>query len=59
MKFLLSILSLLAMSNFAQAQSPIDDMVKDWERAKAYTYGSGEKTSGSYDTAEPHWLMGR
>lgn len=37
MKILLSILSLLAMSNFAQAQSPIDDMVKDWERAKAYT----------------------
>ena len=37
MKILLSILSLFAMTTFVQAQSPIDDMVKDWERAKAYT----------------------
>ena len=27
----------LALSNFVQAQSPINDMVKEWERAKAYT----------------------
>ena len=37
MKILLSILSLFAMTTFVQAQSTIDDMVKDWERAKAYT----------------------
>ncbi|MBS4040915.1 MAG: DinB family protein [Flavobacteriales bacterium] len=37
MKILLSILTLLVMNTFAQAQSPIDDMIKDWERAKAYT----------------------
>ena len=37
MKTLLSILSLFAMTTFVQAQSPIDEMVKDWERAKAYT----------------------
>ena len=27
----------LALGNFVQAQSPINDMVKEWERAKAYT----------------------
>lgn len=37
MKILATLITLFAMSNFAQAQSPIDDMVKDWERAKAYT----------------------
>lgn len=37
MKILLSILSLFAMTTFVQAQSTIDEMVKDWERAKAYT----------------------
>lgn len=37
MKILLSILSLVLVTSFAQAQSPIEDMVKDWERAKAYT----------------------
>lgn len=28
---------LMGISSFATAQSPIDDMIKDWERAKAYT----------------------
>ena len=37
MKTLLSIFSLFLITSFAQAQSPIEDMVKDWERAKAYT----------------------
>lgn len=37
MKLLLSLCLLLGITAFAQAQSPIDDMVKDWERAKAYT----------------------
>jgi uncharacterized damage-inducible protein DinB len=37
MKILLSILSLVLVTSFAQAQSPIEDMIKDWERAKAYT----------------------
>ncbi|MFC5191045.1 DinB family protein [Algoriphagus aquatilis] len=37
MKILLSILSLFAMTTFVQAQSTIDEMVKDWERSKAYT----------------------
>lgn len=37
MKILFSLLTLLAMTTFAHAQSPVDDMVKDWERAKAYT----------------------
>lgn len=27
----------MSMSRFAQAQSPVEEMVKDWERAKAYT----------------------
>ena len=35
---LFTLLSLvLALGNFVQAQSPINDMVKEWERAKAYT----------------------
>ena len=35
---LFSFLSLvLALGNSVQAQSPINDMVKEWERAKAYT----------------------
>ncbi len=37
MKILATLITLFAMTTFAQAQSPIDDMVKDWERAKAYT----------------------
>lgn len=37
MKTLATLLSLLAMTTIAQAQSSIEDMVKDWERAKAYT----------------------
>lgn len=37
MKLLATLLTLLVMTTFAHAQSPIDDMVKDWERAKAYT----------------------
>lgn len=28
---------LLSTTSFAQAQSPIDEIVKEWERAKAYT----------------------
>lgn len=37
MKILFSLLTLLAMTTFAHGQSPVDEMVKDWERAKAYT----------------------
>lgn len=37
MKILLSILTFLVMNTIVQAQSPVDEMVKDWERAKAYT----------------------
>lgn len=37
MKILLSILTLLVMNTIVQAQSPVNEMVKDWERAKAYT----------------------
>jgi uncharacterized damage-inducible protein DinB len=35
-KHLLSVLFLVAMSTFSYAQS-VDELVKDWERAKAYT----------------------
>jgi uncharacterized damage-inducible protein DinB len=35
-KHLLSVLFLIAVSTFSQAQS-VDELVKDWERAKAYT----------------------
>lgn len=37
MKILISILLIFAATTITKAQSPIDDMVKDWERAKAYT----------------------
>ena len=37
MKTLLSILGLLLLSPFAFAQSPAEELIKDWERAKAYT----------------------
>lgn len=37
MKTLLSILALFAMTTVVQAQSSVEDLVKDWERAKAYT----------------------
>ncbi len=37
MKLLFTILSLFAMTTVVQAQSPIDEIIKDWERAKAYT----------------------
>lgn len=37
MKILLSVLTLLVLGTSAQAQSSVDDIVKDWERAKAYT----------------------
>lgn len=37
MKTLLSILTLFLMSTIVQAQSSIDEIIKDWERAKAYT----------------------
>jgi uncharacterized damage-inducible protein DinB len=37
MKILISILLIFAATMITKAQSPIDDMVKDWERAKAYT----------------------
>jgi uncharacterized damage-inducible protein DinB len=35
-KHLLSVLFLVAVSTFSQAQS-VEELVKDWERAKAYT----------------------
>ncbi len=37
MKTLLPIFSLFLITSFAQAQSPIENMIKDWERAKIYT----------------------
>nr|WP_287938345.1 DinB family protein [Algoriphagus sp.] len=37
MKILISILLIFAATTITKAQSPIDDIVKDWERAKAYT----------------------
>ena len=37
MKLLFTILSLFVMTTVVQAQSPIDEIIKDWERAKAYT----------------------
>lgn len=36
-KYILSALFILAASTFAQAQQSIDEIVKEWERAKAYT----------------------
>lgn len=37
MKILSTLCLLIGISTFAQAQSSIDEMVKDWERAKVYT----------------------
>lgn len=37
MKTLLSILTLFLMSTIVQAQSSIEEIINDWERAKAYT----------------------
>ncbi len=37
MKLLSTIFLLLGISTFTQAQTSIDEIVKDWERAKAYT----------------------
>jgi uncharacterized damage-inducible protein DinB len=37
MKTFLILLFLISMTTFAQAQSSVEDMIKDWERAKAYT----------------------
>lgn len=37
MKLLATLFFVLGAINFAKAQRSVDDMVKDWERAKAYT----------------------
>jgi uncharacterized damage-inducible protein DinB len=37
MKILSTIFLFFGLSTFVQAQSTIDELVKDWERAKAYT----------------------
>lgn len=37
MKILITLVMFLGLSFVASAQSPIEEMVKDWERAKAYT----------------------
>jgi len=37
MKITLILLFLISITTFAQAQSSVGDMIKDWERAKAYT----------------------
>lgn len=37
MKLFSTLFILLGISTFAQAQTSIDEIVKDWERAKAYT----------------------
>ena len=36
-KLFMTLCFMLAISHIARAQSSMDDMVKDWERAKAYT----------------------
>ena len=36
-KFFTTLCILLTTFHFTQAQSPVNDMVKEWERAKAYT----------------------
>ncbi|WP_312905857.1 MULTISPECIES: DinB family protein [Sphingobacterium] len=36
-KVLIAVCSMLLLSNFSFAQSSVDDLVKEWERAKAYT----------------------
>lgn len=36
-KFFTTLYFLLTVFHFAHAQSPVNDMVKEWERAKAYT----------------------
>jgi len=36
-KFFTTLCFLLTAFHFAHAQSPVNDMVKEWERAKAYT----------------------
>jgi uncharacterized damage-inducible protein DinB len=36
-QFFTSLCLLLCTVHFAQAQTPLNDMVKEWERAKAYT----------------------
>ena|SRR5688572_29370762 len=36
-KFVLSVLLFCVGTSFAQAQRTIDEVVKEWERAKAYT----------------------
>jgi uncharacterized damage-inducible protein DinB len=36
-KLLLTLLVLISIVSFSQAQSSIDEIVKEWERAKAYT----------------------
>jgi uncharacterized damage-inducible protein DinB len=37
MKILATLFALVVMNTFAQAQSSLEDMIKDWERAKIYT----------------------
>ena len=37
MKTSLILLFLISMTTFVQAQSSVEDLIKDWERAKAYT----------------------
>ena len=37
MKILTTLFALVVMNTFAQAQSSLEDMIKDWERAKIYT----------------------
>lgn len=37
LRFLATLCFLAGFTHFAQAQSPVDEMVKEWERAKAYT----------------------
>ncbi len=36
-KLLMSLIFTLGVINFAQAQTSVDEMVKEWERAKTYT----------------------
>ncbi|MEB2777921.1 DinB family protein [Algoriphagus sp. D3-2-R+10] len=50
MKTLATLCLFFCICTLVQAQSPVDDMVKDWERAKAYTLEYMEAMpAGNYD----------
>ncbi len=52
-KLLTTLCFVLGIVNFAQAQASIDEMVKDWERAKAYTKEYLDAMPASGFTSKP------